>query len=81
MTLNQKDTACLKTAIAIKDEFFYYLKNETAISNTDYEAIRAAFASWKVAYTANPSNLYGTNQNGSTYQLSGIDQFPIPPQR
>lgn len=80
MTINKTKTAQLRTALADETNFFYWLRTETsAISDTEYNIMKSDFQSWKTAYDAN--NLTVTNADGSTEQLSGIDQFPVPPSR
>ena len=79
MTLNQTDTALLKTALDAENSFFNWLKNDTTdISNTEYSNIKAKFESWQEAYAEN--DLYITI-GSNTQQLSGIDSVPIPPAR
>lgn len=82
MTLNKKQTACLRAALADQSNFLYWLhEDENIFTETIYNALRSNFLSWQSAYNENPSNLYGTNQDNSGTQFSGIDSFPIPPSK
>lgn len=79
MILSKKDTALLKAAIDCEANLFYWMKNCSELSNNEYADLRANFEAWKELYDEN--DLFGTNANDSTFQFSGIDQFPIPPSR
>ena len=80
MTLNQTQTALLKTALDAQGSLFAWMHADTTnISNTEYANIRTDFQNWQTAYAAN--DLYITLPGGGTQQLSGIDQLPIPPAR
>lgn len=80
MTLNKVKTDTLKSYLhQSNDEVAHMMFGTPYISDTDYAAMRSEFQSWETAYNA--GNLYGTNQDNTTFQFTGIDQFPVPPQR
>ena len=78
--LNKTNTATLQTALNEEVNFFVFLKNNTVIvSDAEYDILRQNFMEWKEAYEQ--EGLFGTTPEGNTFEFSGIDQFPIPPQR
>lgn len=80
MTLTKTQTALLVTAIESEESLFYWLKNDTVnLSNNEYANIKTAFEGWKDAYEN--EGLYGTKSDNTTFEFSGITQFPIPPSR
>lgn len=79
MTLNQQQTSQLKTALDAQTSYFHAQKNDTRISNEQYDAWRQDFIDWQEAYAG--EGLIITTPNGNTQPLSGIDQVPIPPAR
>ena len=80
LTLNKKDSSLLRAALSSEANLFYWLKNETVlIGNNEYATIVAQFETWEEASEGDGLTL--TNADNTTEPLSGIDQFPIPPQR
>ena len=75
MTLNKAKTHLLNALIC--DERGLY--GLSVISNTDYNNLCDEVEVWEAAYDAN--NLYGTAEDNSNFQFSGIGQFPAPPKR
>ncbi len=75
MTLNKAKTHLLN-ALMCDERGLYGL---SVISNTDYNNLCDEVETWEQAYNA--SNLYGTNEDNTTYQFVGIDGFPKPPKR
>ena len=79
MTLNQTDSALLKTALDAENSLFYWLEHDTtAINNIQHDAIVDKFEAWQEAYEL--EDLYVTTGSG-TQQVEGIDSVPIPPRR
>lgn len=80
MTLNKTQTALLNVALNCKANLFYWLQNDTInVSNNEHSGIKSDFESWKDAYEN--EGLYGTKPDDTTFEFSGITQFPIPPSR
>lgn len=79
-TLNKAQTKMLKAYLSdTEGNVKGFMKEAPFVSNSEYSAIQSLFADWEVAYGNN--ELYGTNENNTTFQFEGIDQFPIPPNR
>lgn len=80
MVLNKIKSALLKVAIAEPENFFYWLNKETdIIGDEEYSAIRQDFLQLEEDYLA--AELFFTNEDGTVTQVTGIDQFPVPPKK
>jgi len=80
MTLNKQKTATLLAYLHEQDSEVTRMNYAAPwISNAEYNALRQEFLDWIVGYQA--GDLYGTAEDNSTFQFSGIDQFPVPPSR
>lgn len=80
VTLNKAQTKLLNAYLYDTQGYVRgFMKEAPFVSNNEYSAIQSLFAEWAVAYGNN--ELEGTNENNTTFQFEGIDQFPIPPSR
>lgn len=75
MTLN-KDKTHLFNALTCDEMALLGLP---AISNTNYNDLCDEVGTWVAAYNAD--NLYGTNEDNTTFKYAGIGQTPVPPKR
>jgi len=66
----------------VKNNFIFFCKmNPDLIDNTAYASLQTLAIDAQTAYSANPSNLYITNPDDTTTQISGIDSVPPFPGR
>ena len=80
MTLNKQKTATLLAYLHEQDSEVTRMNYAAPwISNAEYNALRQEFLDWIVGYQAN--DLYGTKEDGSTFQFTNINDFPILPER
>lgn len=78
MTLNKGQTALLLSLLHQQDdEVSRFLFAAPFISNEDYDEIESDVDTWIAA--SNTGNLYGTNEDNSTFQFDGIGSDPIFP--
>lgn len=77
MTLNKQKTALLQAyQNQVNTQVSRFMYAAPFISDTDYNALMDEIEDW-LAEQSN-GTLYGTNEDNSTFQFSGIDQFPRP---
>lgn len=84
MLLNKAKTNFLKSLIASGTGEFTQLWMEhdsTTFPTGVVNAYGDEVDEMEAAYNENPSNLHGTNENGSTFQFTGISPFPRKPQK
>lgn len=84
MIANKSRTNFLKSLIASGTYEFTqkWMENDTGgFTNSVVNGYGDGVDEMKAAYDENPSNLFGTNDNGSTFQFTGISPFPRKPQR
>lgn len=80
MKLNREYTALLQIALQEEERLFYFAKKcMEFFQNAEYDTFRNYFIAWSEAYAE--GDLFGTDADGNAFQFSGIDQFPIPPER
>lgn len=84
MLLNKTKTTFLRSLIASGTGEFtqLWMEHDSATFPTGVvNAYGDEVDDMKAAYEENPSNLYGTNENGSQFQFAGINPFPRKPQK
>lgn len=80
MTLNKQKTATLLAYLHQQNDEVTRMNYAAPwISNAEYAALRQEFVDWIVGYNA--GDLYGTNEDNSTFQFTNIKDFPILPER
>jgi hypothetical protein len=79
MTLNKPKTHLLNAFNLAPTDLEKALYSMPQITTGDYNDLVDEIATWKSAYDL--GQLYGTNENNSTFLYDGIDQFPVPPKR
>lgn len=77
-TINKQKTAMLNALIhQVDTEVSRFMLAAPFISNNDYAQIYSDVSSWVTL--SQSGQLYGTNEDNSTFQYDGIDQVPIYP--